>query len=129
MNRYAAEFGANDVVMPFGMMFGADLPHKRDVMAISFIGEVIKGKYELPYTGSRELTGGIPLSVMNAEGGHVHGAYVKLDNGGKIAAFGEAMVGLFMGGVEMKRPDGGSFIWSGKDDKQFMQELISWMLK
>ena len=123
------EFGANEVVMPFGMMFGADLPHMRDVMAISFIGEVIKGKYELPYTGSRELTGGIPLSVMNAEGGHVHGAYTKLDNGGKIAAFGETMVGLFMGGIKMKRRNGETIIWGGKDDKQFMQELISWMLK
>lgn len=122
-------FGANDVVEPFGMKFGGDLDNMWDVMAISFIGEVIKGRYELPYTGSRELTGGIPLSVRNSPGAYVHGAYTKLDNGGKIAAFGETMCGLFMGGVEMKRPNGESIIWSGKDDKQFMQELIAWMLE
>lgn len=122
-------FGANDVVKPLGMEFGGDLDNIRDVMAISFVGEVIKGKYELPYTGSRELTGGIPLSVRNTPGGYVHGAYTKLDNGGKIAAFGETMCGLFMGGVEMKRRNGESIIWSGKDDKLFMQELIAWMLE
>ncbi|MDN5308573.1 MAG: hypothetical protein PWP16_1936 [Eubacteriaceae bacterium] len=122
-------FGANDVVEPFGMKFGGDLDNMRDVMAISFIGEVIKGKYELPYSGSRELTGGIPLSVRNSPGAYVHGAYTKLDNGGKIAAFAETMVGLFMGGVEMKRSNGETITWSGKDDKQFMQELIAWMLE
>lgn len=34
-----------------------------------------------------------------------------------------------MGGVEVKRPDGNTLVWRGKDDKQFMQELISWMLE
>lgn len=122
-------FGANDVINPFGMHLGADLDKLHDVTAISIVGEVIKGKYELPYTGSRELIGGIPISVRNSSGGFVHGAYAKLDNGGKIVAFGETMVGLFMGGVVMTRPDGSIVRWSGKDDKQFMQELIEWMLK
>lgn len=122
-------FGANEIVKPFGMEFGNDLPMMRNVGAISFIGEYIKGRYELPYSGSRELTGGIPISVMNAEGGHVHGAYVKLANGGKLAAFGETMVGLFIGGVEFAMPDGNSIVWKGKDNKQFMKELITWMLE
>jgi len=121
-------FGANEIVRPFGMEFGNDLTMARNVGAISFKGEFIKGKYELPYSGSRELTGGIPISVMNAEGGNVHGAYVKLENGGKLAAFGETMVGLFIGGVEYKMPDGNTIIWKGKDNKQFMKELIFWML-
>jgi len=120
--------GANAIVKPFGFEFGNDLPMTRNVGAISFAGEFIKGRYELPYSGSRELKGGIPLSVMNAEGGHVHGAYMKLDNGGKIAAFGETMVGLFIGGVEFKMPDGNSLVWKGKDNNQFMKELIGWML-
>ncbi|TVP97531.1 MAG: hypothetical protein EA359_19520 [Balneolaceae bacterium] len=122
-------FGANEIVRPFGMEFGDDLPGISNVGAISFIGEVIKGRYELPYSGSRELTGGIPISVKDAEGGHLHGAYVQLDNGGKIAAFGETMVGLFIGGVSFQRPGGDPFQWKGKDNKQFMKELIAWTLK
>jgi hypothetical protein len=35
---------------------------------------------------------------MDAEGVHLHGAYVQLDNGGKVAAFGETMVGLLLAG-------------------------------
>lgn len=122
-------FGANQIVRPFGMEFGNDLPMTRNTGAISFIGEFISGKYELPYSGSRELKGGIPLSVMNAEGAHLHGAYVKLENGGKLAAFGETMVGLFIGGVEFTMPDGNSIVWKGKDNKQFMKELIAWMVE
>lgn len=124
-----AEFGGNDIIKPFGMSFGGDLPLPGNIGAISFVGEVIKGRYELPYSGGRKITGGIPLSVVNTEGGYVHGAYAELDNGGKIAAFGETMVGLFMGSVEMKRPNGETIVWFGEDDKQFMQELISWMLE
>lgn len=122
-------FGANEVINPFGMNLGGDLDHITNVMAVSFIGEVFKGKYEVPYTGSRELTGGIPLSVRNSAGGHVHGAYMKFDTGGKIAAFGETMVALFLGGVSQTRRNGEIITWGGKDDKQFMQELIAWMLK
>ena len=122
-------FGANEIVKPFGFEFGSDLPMIRNIGAVSFPGEFINGRYELPYSGSRELKGGIPMSVMNAEGGHVHGAYKKLENGGKIAVFGETMVGLFIGGVEFKMPDGNTLVWKGKDNYQFMKELISWMLK
>lgn len=121
-------YGANDVIEPFGMHLGNDLDNIRNVMAISFIGEVFKGKYEVPYSGSRELTGGIPLSVRNSSGAHVHGAYTKLENGGKIAAFGETMVALFLGGVDEKRSET-TISWNGKDNKQFMLELIEWMLK
>ncbi|KAF0236604.1 MAG: hypothetical protein FD181_2603 [Prolixibacteraceae bacterium] len=122
-------FGANEIVNPFGMKFGNDLPMVRNVGAMSFVGEFIKGRYELPYSGSRELTGGTPISVMNAEGGHLHGAYVKLKNGGKLAAFGDTMVGLFIGGVKFEMPDGTSIVWKGKDNYQFMKELIGWMLE
>ena len=111
-----AAFGANEIVKPFGLEFGNDLPMGRNVGAISFVGEFIKGRYELPYSGSREIKGGIPLSVMNAEGGNVHGAYIHLDNGGKLAAFGETMVGLFIGGVKFEMPDGTSLVWKGKDN-------------
>lgn len=121
-------FGANEIVRPFGLEFGDDLPYSGNAGAVSFIGEFIEGRYEIPYSGSRELRGGIPLSVMNAEGAYLHGAYVQLDNGGKVAAFGETMVGLFIGGVSFERPNGDSIVWKGKDNKQFMKELIAWAL-
>ena len=115
------EFGGNDIVRPFGMNFGGDVPRLAS-SAISFIGEVFSDRYIVPYVGSRELTGGIPISVKNSEGGHVHGAYVKHESGGIIVAFGETMVGLFLGGVGR---------WEGtvEDNRQFMLELIEWALR
>lgn len=101
----------------------------RNTGAISFVGEFIRGRYELPYSGSRELMGGIPISVMYAEGGNLHGAYIKTENGGKLVAFGETMVGLFIGGVDFQMPDGTSLVWKGKDNYQFMKEHIAWMLE
>jgi len=121
-------FGANEIVRPFGLEFGDELPYSGNVGAMSFIGEFIEGRYELPYSGSRELIGGIPISVMNGDGAHLHGAYKKLNNGGKLVAFGETMVGLFIGGVSFERPDGDSIVWKGEDNKQFMKELINWTL-
>ncbi|MDD4406021.1 MAG: hypothetical protein PHO36_14805 [Parabacteroides sp.] len=129
-NRVNMEsFGGNDIVKPFGMEYGLDLPMKPDVGATSLVTEAIKNKYELSYSGSRSLTGGTPISVRNGDEKVVHGAYVKLDNGGTIVAFGETMTGLFMGGVEMSLPNGMKIIWKGKDDQLFMQELIEWLLK
>jgi hypothetical protein len=129
-NRVNMEsFGGNDIVKPFGMEYGLDLPMKPDVGATSLVTEAIKNKYELSYSGSRSLTGGTPISVRNGDEKVVHGAYVKLDNGGTIVAFGETMTGLFMGGVEMSLPNGMKIIWKGKDDQLFMQELIEWLIK
>lgn len=122
------EFGGNDIVRPFGMNFGGDIPITGNT-AISFIGEVFSGRHKVPYLGSRELTGGIPISVKNSEGGHVHGAYVKHESGGIIVAFGETMVGLFLGGTERIRPDGSVDVWPGSDNRQFMLELIGWLLE
>lgn len=129
-NRVNMEsFGGNDIVKPFGMEYGLDLPMKPDVGATSLVTEAIKNKYELSYSGSRSLTGGTPISVRNGDEKVVHGAYVKLDNGGTIVAFGETMTGLFMGGVEMSLPNGMKIIWKEKDDQLFMQEFIEWLLK
>jgi len=122
-------FGGNDIVKPFGMEYGLDLPTKPDIGATSLVNEVIKNNYELSYSGSRSLTGGTPISLQNGKDGHVHGAYTKLENGGTIIAFGETMTGIFMGGVEMKLPNGMTIVWKGKDDKIFMQEMIEWLLR
>lgn len=122
-------FGANDVLKPFGMELGLDLPPKADAGATSLVTDLVKNEYELSYSGSRSLTGGTPISRMNSEDGHVHGAYVRLDNGGTVVAFGETMTGLFMGGVEMTMTNGMKIVWKGKDDQKFMQELIEVLLK
>lgn len=122
-------FGGNDIIKPFGMEYGLDLPMKPDIGATSVVSDVVRKEYELSYSGSRSLTGGIPISYRNGEEKNVHGAYVKLENGGTIVAFGETMTGLFMGGVEMSLPNGMKIIWKGKDDQLFMQELIEWLLK
>lgn len=121
-------FGGNDIVKPFGMEYGLDLPMKPDIGATSLVTDAVKNKYELSYSGSRSLTGGTPISIRNGEGNHVHGAYVQLDNGGTIVAFGETMTGIFMGGVEMLLPNGMTIVWKGKDDKVFIQELMKWLL-
>lgn len=122
-------FGANDVLKPFGMELGLDLPPKANAGATSLVSNLVKNVYELSYSGSRSLAGGMPISRMNGEEGHVHGAYVKLDNGGMVVAFGETMTGLFMGGVEMTLTNGMTITWKGKDDSRFMRELIEAMLK
>ncbi|MEN9919012.1 MAG: hypothetical protein RL662_1448 [Bacteroidota bacterium] len=121
-------FGGNDIVKPFGMAYGLDLPMMRDIGATSLINDFIKHNYELPYSGSRSLAGGTPISTMNGEQGHVHGAYTVLENGGTLVAFAETMAGIFMGGVRMTMPDGATITWRGKDDKAFMQDLIEWLL-
>jgi len=124
-------YGANDIVKPFGMEYGSDLDLPGNIGAISFIGEITNEQREMPYSGSRSLSGGIPLSVANYEGAHLHGAYVKLENGGKIIAFAETMVALFLGSPEGERlsRNGMDTKWWGKDSSVFMQEIISWLLK
>lgn len=121
-------FGANDVVKPFGMEYGLDLEMIPDIGATSLITDAVKHEYELSYSGSRSITGGIPISMRNGEDPQVHGAYVKLDNGGTIVAFGETMTGIFMGEKEAVLKTGVKIVWKGKDDKAFMQELIEWLL-
>lgn len=122
-------FGGNDVVKHFGMEYGLDLPMKPDVGATSIVSEIVGKEYELSYSGSRSLTGGTPISYRNGEDKQVHGAYVKLENGGTIVAFGETMTGLFMGGRTMSLPNGMTITWRDKDDQLFMKELIEGLIK
>lgn len=125
------KYGANGITKQFGIEFGKDIDGlPGNCGAVSFKNEIFGGRREVPYSGSRLLTGGIPASV-SYEGGYLHGTYVKLENGGKIFACGEAMVGLLMG-----YPDGERNIhkkmqsrWWGKDSREYMRELIEWALK
>lgn len=122
------EYGANDITRPFGIEIGGDIEDvPGNCGAVSLKGEIFSGEWGVPYSGSRTVTSGIPAS-MCMEGGHVHGAYVKTGNGGKLYVIGETMVGLLMG-----NPDGDRNVhknmdtnWWGKDSRMFMQELIKW---
>lgn len=123
------KFGGNDILKPFGMEYGLDLPMKSNIGATSVVLEIVGEMYELSYSGSRSLSGGTPISYRNGEDKQVHGAYVKLENGGAIAAFGETMTGLFMGGITMTLTSGMTITWRGKDDQTFIKELIKGMLR
>jgi hypothetical protein len=128
-------YGANDIVTPFGLKYGENCPVRRNVGAITLTGEICEAPREVPYSGGRVLTGGIPLSIVNDEGVYQHGAYTKLDNGSKIVAFGDGMFGLLMGlpqgeGIRLSgATKGDPTKWWGKDSHIFMQEIITWLLK
>lgn len=125
------EYGANDITSQFGITLGDDITDvPGNCGAVSIENEIFSGRWEVPYSGSRKVYGGIPASLC-MEGGYVHGAYAKLDNGGKIYVIGETMVGLLMG-----YPDGERNVhrmmetrWWGKDSRKFMEELILWAIQ
>ena len=128
-------YGANDIVKPFGMQYGENCPARRNVGAISLIGEIGNTPREVPYSGGRILTGGIPVCIVNDEGVYQHGAYTKLANGGKIIAFGDGMLGLLLGlpkgqGARLSgHTSGDPTLWWGQDSRIFVQEIITWLLK
>lgn len=124
------KYGANDIVRPFGIEFGPDVPVPGNVGAISFENEIFAGRREIPYSGARLMKGGIPVSVCMEEG-YLHASYVELENGGKLYAAADTMVGLLLG-----YPDGVRKVsnkmqtrWWGKDSKRYMSELIAWALE
>jgi len=130
------EYGANDIVKPFGMEYGVDCDVPANVGAIAFKGEICQAPRELPYSGGRTLYGGTPLSVVNYEGGYQHIASTKLKNGGKIVAAGDAMAYFLLGKPAgegerffMDRSLGLDNKWWGKDARIFMQEVITWLLQ
>lgn len=126
-----SQYGANDVTRPFGIEIGGDIEGlPGNCGAISFENEIFGGRREIPYSGSRQIKGGIPASVC-MEGGWVHASYVKPDGGGKLFVAGETMVALLMG-----LPDGDRNVhkmmqtrWWGKDSRLYMKELLKWSIK
>ena len=125
------EYGANDITRPFGIEIGDDITTvPGNCGAVSFVNEIFGGRREVPYSGSRQITGGIPASVCMEEG-WLHASYVKVEGGGKLFVCGETMVALLMG-----LPDGDRNVhkmmetrWWGKDSRLYMEELIVWAVK
>lgn len=122
------EYGANDITRPFGIEIGDDITGvPGNCGAITFENEIFGNRWEVPYSGSRKLRGGIPASVC-MEGGWLHSSYVKTAGGGKLFVAAETMVALLMG-----LPDGERNVhkmmqtrWWGKDSRHFMEDLIVW---
>ena len=125
------EYGANDITKPFGIEIGDDITDvPGNCGAVSFKNEIFGGRREIPYSGSRQIIGGIPASVC-MEKGWLHASYIKTENGGKLFVAGETMVALLMG-----LPDGERNVhnkmetkWWGKDSRLYMKELLSWSIK
>lgn len=123
-------YGAQDVVAPYGITFGKDVPLPGNVGAVSFQNKVFKERYQIPYSGACLMTGGIPVSVCMNEG-YLHGAIVELQNGGKLYIGGDTMVGLLLGfhdGVRLSR-NMMATRWWGKDSWDYMKDLLIWALK
>ena len=125
------EYGANDITKPFGIEIGDDITDvPGNCGAISFKNEIFGGRREIPYSGSREIIGGIPVSIC-MEKGWLHASYVKTENGGKLFVAGETMVALLMGLPDGERNKHNKMEtkWWGKDRKLYMKELLSWSIK
>ena len=122
-------YGAADVVGPYGISFGEDVPLPGNVGAIAFPNRIFKGRYEIPYSGACLMRGGEPVSVC-MEGGYLHGAVVELANGGKLYVGGDTMVGLLLGYADGERlsMDRMATRWWGKDSWNYMKELLNWAL-
>lgn len=126
-----AEYGANDVTRPFGIEIGDDIEGlPGNCGAVSFENEIFGGRREIPYSGSRRITGGVPASVC-MEGGWLHGTYAKTATGGKLFVAGETMVALLMGYPDGERNHFARMEskWWGKDSRLYMKELIAWSVK
>lgn len=122
-------YGAADVVGPYGISFGEDVPLPGNVGAIAFPNRIFKGRYEIPYSGACLMRGGEPVSVC-MEGGYLHGTVVELANGGKLYVGGDTMVGLLLGYADGERlsTDRMGTRWWGKDSWNYMKELLNWAL-
>lgn len=122
-------YGAADVVGPYGISFGEDVPLPGNVGAIAFPNRIFKGRYEIPYSGACLMRGGEPVSVC-MEGGYLHGTVVELANGGKLYVGGDTMVGLLLGYADGERlsVDRMGTRWWGKDSWNYMKELLNWAL-
>lgn len=120
LNIFGVELSRNDVQDVKGNCGG-----------ISIENQIFAGRYEIPYSGGRQVKGGIPAAVC-MDGGWVHSTYVVTPTGGKLFASGETMVALLMGSDEVERHGRASMTqrgWWGKDSYQFIREVIAWAVK
>ena len=127
--------GVNHLIAPFGIRLTPDTEYVHNCGGIATTGEVNKESRELPYSGGRAVEGGTPFAFqLDKEGkpAQPFGAYLRLDQGGRIVVLGEGMASLFLGepaGVRLTgvpRDPAQTTYW-GKDSSIFMEELIKWL--
>ena len=130
-----AKTGVNDILAPFGMKLSGDTPRIVNTGAIAKAGEINRADREVPYDGGREIFGGTPFAFQldqNGKPAQPYAAYKKLDNGGRIVVMAEGMASLFLGssdGVRLQEdPVSGKTKWWGKDNRVFMEEVLTWLL-
>lgn len=123
-------YGANEVTAPFGVFFEKDVPVPGNAGAVSIQNKIFSRRLEIPFSGATLMTGGTPVS-LSMQGGYVHASVVELENGGKLYAGSDTMVGLLLGFADGERLKMNMMDtrWWGKDSYQYMQELAQWMLK
>lgn len=126
-------YGINRALKVFGVELSSeDVSGVRgNCGGISFENEIFTGRYEVPYSGGRQVKGGIPAAVC-LDGGWVHSTFVNTTNGGKLFASGETMVALLMGSDEVERHGRATMTqrgWFGKDSHKFMSDIIAWAIK
>jgi hypothetical protein len=126
------DIGVNDFVAPLGISFTGDTPVRHNCGAIAEKSSICKGKRELPYSGGRSIVGGQVISWVNDDGNYIHCAWKKLPKGGKVILMSDGMAGLLLG-----KPDGIRFSGTGpsdskywgKDSKEFMKEILAFLIK
>lgn len=113
-----AQTNVNDIVSPFGIVFGTD---SRDTLSGGFTKPslVTDKKLKVTYHGARTVKGGTPF-CFNNQSEEPFGTFKQVKNGGKIVAMGDGMVSLYMTS------------WKDVNDyqcKEFMQDVFAWLLK
>jgi hypothetical protein len=116
------------------LLIFAPLVHNRGAAAPA--GRIHPGLREVPYSGGRAVEGGTPFSfILEPEGTPskmAHASWTEVPGGGRVIAMGEMMAPLFLGEVNAVRlggairPNEFGPYW-GKDSREFMVEIVSWL--
>jgi hypothetical protein len=127
---------ANDLIAPFNMKFTGDTPVVHNRGAAAPAGRIHPGLREVPYSGGRAVEGGTPFSFILEPDGTpskmAHASWTEVPGGGRVIAMGEMMAPLLLGEVSAARlggairPNEFGPYW-GKDSREFMIEIISWL--
>jgi hypothetical protein len=131
-----AKTRANDLLAPFNMKFTADTPLVHNRGAAAPAGRIHPALREVPYSGGRAVEGGTPFSFILEPDGTpskmAHASWMELPGGGRVIAMSEMMAPLLLGEVNAQRlggairPNEFGPYW-GKDSREFMLEIVSWL--
>ena len=111
--------GANDLVRPFGVLFGDESPDKQSG-GHTKAGAITNKPLKITYHGARTVTGGTPFAFNDRSDEHPFGVFAEVKGGGRVIAMGDGMTSLYMTS------------WEGVTDYQcqeFMQDAFRWLLK